>query len=64
MAPHEKDASNNASTFHLRLARKIESMGPGGGEIQTLNLPGLFLCIIPQDHGVNELCLLYKIVHI
>ena len=33
---HEIDASNNASTLHLPL--KIESMGPGGGEIWTLDL--------------------------
>ena len=52
MAPNWKDALNNASTFHLLLTRKIESMGPGSREIQTLDLPGLYRCIIPQDHGV------------
>ena len=33
---HEIDALNNASTLHLPL--KIESMGPGSGEIRTLDL--------------------------
>ena len=29
--------------------KKIDSMGPCGSAIQTLNLPGLYRCIIPQD---------------
>ena len=44
-APHEIDASNNASIFHLLLARK---MGPCGGEIRTLDLLRLYKCIITQ----------------
>ena len=40
-------ASNNASTFYLLL--EIEPMGTGGSKIRTLNHPGLYRCIIPQD---------------